>query len=580
MKTRATAATALVLICTAGCKSPLYRTLDTSLRQEAAAQQRAFLHAVAAGPIIEIKREQSAVEKSLIEQGRITELDEMSGPTAYEHQSLQLGPNLLNEEQEETVQMTTQQAIQLAVRNNLDVQVARIGPAISQSQVTQAEAVFDAVYFADVSYSSTDTPLPPAIIPTFGSTQRKKFDLTTGIRKSLATGGDITLQTNATRSESNPSLSSVSAFDTANVELTLVQPMLRNFGSDVAQAAIYLRRNANAADLELLHETLLDVALGTEQAYWNLVRARQELLITNRLLKRTADELDRLEKRGGFDASPVQITQAQSDVEQRRSEVILARQGVQIASDALKQLINSRDLPLAGETLIIAADNPVDLPIAFSLLDAVTTALQNRPRINRAMLDIRDATIRQRVADNQRLPVLNLGATIRYNGLGSTHGQSYRELSDGNFIDYILNTQFEVPIGNRTQQAQYRRFQYEHQSSVIAYQREIQNVVKEVKDAIREVKTAYELIATTRAARRAAADNVRVMEAEEDVGVELTPEFIDRKLRRLESLANRELQEIRSLTGYGTAIANYYRTIGTLLERNGINFAEQTIDGV
>ena len=579
MQMRSTAIIALVLICIAGCKSPLQRTLDISLRQETAAHHQAFLHAVAARPIIEIKREQSAVEKRLIEQGRITELDEMSGPTAYAHQPLQLGPNLLNEEQEEIVQMTTQQAIHLAVRNNLDVQLARIAPAISQSQVTQAEAVFDAVYFADVSYSSTDTPLPPAAIPTFGSTQRKKFDLTTGIRKSLATGGDITLQTNATRSNSNPSITSVNAFDTANVELTLVQPVLRNFGSDVAMAAIHLRRNANAADLELLHETLLDVALETEQAYWDLVQARQELLITNHLLRRTADELDRLEKRGGFDASPVQITQAQSDVEQRRSEVILARQGVHRASDALKQLINSRDLSLAGETLIIAADDPADLPIAFSLLDAVTTALQNRPRINRAMLNISDATIRQRVADNQRLPVLNLGATVRYNGLGSTHGQSYRELSDGNFIDYILNTQFEVPIGNRTQQAQYRRFQHEHQSSVVAYRREVQNVVKEVKDAIREVETAYELIATTRAARRAAADNVRVMEAQEDVGGELTPEFIDRKLRRLETLANRELQELRSLTGYGTAIANYYRTTGTLLEQHGINFSDQMSNG-
>ncbi len=577
MSMRATAIALGVALFVAGCKSPLERSMERALREQLVSQHRAYLKAVAAGPVIEIRHVPSIVEKKLVEEGRIGELDRMSGPTAYEQQPLELGPDLTGQEEAETVRMTLQQVIHLAARSNLDVQVARLLPAISQAQITQAEAAFDAVYFADLSYSSTDTPAPPSPIPTFGATQRKVTELTTGIRKSLTTGGQVTLQTTARRQTTIPSITAISTFDTASVELSVVQPVLRNFGSDVTLAQVYLSRNARAADLEDLRQALLDTVAAAEQAYWNLVLTRQRLLIALRLLERTEADRDQLDKRGGFDASPVQITEVNSDVERRRAEVIRARQDVRRASDALKRLINSKDLPVAGETLIVPVERPVDLPIAFSLLDAVTTGLRHRPEMNRALLLISDASIRQRVADNQRLPVLNLGATIRYNGLGNNTGEAFRELGDGDFIDYLLSAQFEVPIGNRGPEAQFRRFQLERQTSVVAYQRVAQDVVTEIKDALRDVLAAHELIAANRAARRAAADNLRAIEAQEDAGVDLTPEFLDLKLRRQEVLAETEFDEIRALTGYNIAIANFYRTTGTLLERNGITFADEPI---
>jgi outer membrane protein TolC len=315
-----------------------------------------------------------------------------------------------------------------------------------------------------------------------------------------------------------------------------------------------------------------------EEAYWNLVFQRQRLLIQQRLLARTVDTRDRVKQRQNYDATPAQITEANSFVESRRAELIRARQAVRRASDELKRLINAEDLNVADETLLMPLETPADLAFEFSLLDSVTTALNHRPEVKRALLEISDASIRQRVADNQRLPLLNITGTVRYNGVGNSTGDTYSTMAEGQFIDYLFGAEFAMPIGNREAEAAYRQRQLERRASVINYQRVAQDVVVEVKDSMREVTMDFELIGAERASRRAAAENVRALQEQEEAGEALTPEFSDRKLRRLEALANAELRELQSLVDYQVAISNYYRTMGTLLERNAIDFIDPLDD--
>jgi len=562
------------------CASPLERSTQEALRAEMMASHRRYLEAVAAGPVIELSRAPSAVERELAEEGRIEALDAESGPRAYVDAPLELGPDLLGDAQTPVVRLTLAQALQMAARNNLDVQLARLQPAISEAQITQAEAVFDAVFFAGFERQDLNTPGPPSLFPGFGlggDQRARQTTFNTGIRKQLSTGGLVSVQTEMGRMFREPAVTTVDTWDTANLSVNIVQPLLRNFGSEVSLAEVYLTRNARAADVQTLRQTMLDVVAVTEQAYWNLFLAQQQLLIQLRLLERTIADREILIQRRDLDVPFVSITEASSFVEQRRFDVIRAREQVRITSDALKRLINDPDLPISGEALLLPADVPADVPIEYSLVDAVTTALQHRPEMQRALLAISDASIRLRVADNQRLPELNLAATVRFSGVGNTTGEAYRETFRGDFIDYLFSAQFEVPIGNRGPEAQHRRFQLERQSSVVNYQRTGQAVVQEVKDSLRRLASGYELIGAARSARQAAADNLRAIQAQEDAGVALTPEFIDLKLRRQEALARFEIEEIQALTSYNVAVAEFYRSTGALLRRNGIIFSDAPV---
>ena len=564
----------LVVSWLAGCAGPMDQTPAETLRDQMIAAHRSQLASVSQAKLIELSREPSDVEAQLSESRR-AELDKMSGPDAYQGIKLNAGIDLTGHEDTKSVNLSLQEAVAMAVRNNLDVQVARMTPAVSQTRIVQAQAVFDATFFTNLNFSNLDTPQPTGAVPSFsGNTQRQTTELSTGIRKPLTTGGRITVQTDLNRHFATPTYFSVNKYYDADVMVNLEQPLLRNFGSDVNRANIILTRNDKLAEAQQLKKSLLQVAAQVEAGYWNLYFTQQQLRIYVRLLERSTDDRDRLIERRGYDASPVEITEANSYVELQRADVIRSRSQVRSASDKLKRLINSPDLPIADETLIVPVDAPSDQPIAFSLLDLVTESLRSRPEMKIALIDIKDATVRQRVADNARLPLLNVAATVQYNGIGVTNpGDAYDQVDDADFIDYLLGAQFEMPIGNRQAEGLYRQRQLERRSAALVYQRQAQDVVLEVKDALRTVQTSYELIGATRAARRAAADSLRAIEVQEASGVALTPQFlINQKLSTQERLANAEIQEVQALTDYHNAIASLYQAVGTLLKRNNIEF--------
>lgn len=569
-----------------GCVDPLQREAEKELREQLIASNRSYLQSVAAGPVIELSRPPSDVETELTGKRR-TQLDNLSGPTAYEQDPLDVGVDLLGQRMPKVVKMTLQQAIHHAAASNLDVRFARIQPAITETLVTQAEADFDAIFFSNFDFQKQDTPQPRAGagLAAFGTVQQDTRSLTTGIRKNLVSGGDMTFSTQLGRNFrdpsffSEPTLEPINVWYDSNILVSLNQPLLRNFGADINRAQILLQENARAEAIQDLHGQLLDTVLETEIAYWNLVFSRYELMIQQRLLGRTIAERNRLKQRKTFDVSPVQLTQANSFVELRRGNVIRARQNIRNASDEVKRLIYSKELPLAGEALILPLDSPADLPIKFSLLDAVSTALRHRPELRRKLYEINDATIRHRFAENQRLPQLDLAAGIQYNGVTPRKNDdlddAFDTLTDGDFIDYIFSLQFELPIGNRQAEALYRQQQLARKQVVIDYRRTAEQVILEVKAALRSLHTNYQLIDAERASRRAAADNLRALEEQEEAGVALTPEFLlDQKLEAQRRLAIAETSEIQALIAYNAAISTLYDAMGTLLERNGIDFQD------
>ena len=80
------------------------------------------------------------------------------------------------------------------------------------------------------------------------------------------------------------------------------------------------------------------------------------------------------------------------------------------------------------------------------------------------------------------------------------------------------------------------------------------------------------------AARIAAAESLRTIEVQEDLNAGLTPEFLNLKFNRQESLATAELREIQALVDYQIALSELYNSMGIALERNNIEFVVPDAD--
>jgi outer membrane protein len=400
-------------------------------------------------------------------------------------------------------------------------------------------------------------------------------NLTTGIRKPLGTGGTIVASTGFEYSNNKTPdiiLSPDPSWAT-NVTLGIEQPLLRNFSTDIARTEIALSRNAHRRELLNLHAQLLRTVSEVEAAYWQLAFARRILAVRHGLLAMTRETRDIVMDRGAIDALAPQQAESQSFVEAARAEVVRASINIRVASDRLKQLINDPGLPISGETLIIPIDEPVEVPVEYSLLDAVMAGMRNRPESRQALLNIDDASLRLKFFDNQRLPNLVVNAQLQYHGLNDDDRRvynSYGNLTDGDFIEYLIGAQFEAPIGNRRARAVYQRSRLERQARIVELERTMQAILLDVKEWLREQQSAYQRIHVERDARRAAAEYLRTLTLRVQQIEGLTPGHVDQRLRAQQQLANAQLRELEAIVQYNVAIMQVRRAQGTLLEHNNI----------
>ncbi len=573
---RARVAAALgVAAAAGGCRSPLEREAgEDILRERLGYAIEHQLESLPPAALLPTTQPPAEVERAL--EGRRAELDAIGPRLDTPPEKHDLGPDLTGAPQQR-VSVNLRSAVVTAVGNNLSIQVARLQPAINEADVAAAEAAFDAVFVAGVDLSKIDEPTPTPVIggvlpigtPASVSDQAR---FATGVRKPLTTGGEIFVATEVDYLNNRtpgfdffPDPSHASA-----VRIGLTQPLLRGFGASVNTATIRLSRNLERSALQQLRLDLLGLLADTEGAYWDLVLAWHELTINEWLVEVGIQVRDVMERRRDFDTRLAEYSDAVARVEERRGDVIAGRRLIRAASDRLKGLMNDPELSVGSEALLVAADTLVDAPIRYDLREAITTAIGNRPEIQQAILAIDDATVRQELADNERLPLLNLSAEMAYFGLEDSLGDSYSRLGEGNFIDYLVGLAFEWPIGNRAAEAGYRRARLERSASVIAYQRAVQDVVLDVKAALRNCVTAYELIHASRSSRIAQAENLRALLVEEETLAGLTPEFLNLKFQRQERLAQAQSEEVRSLAAYNRSVAELYRALGIGLAMNRI----------
>lgn len=566
------------LIAFAGCAGPLDREATERLRTSLVESSEREVAEAAAMPD-PAPMVTSTVDLDIPPE-RMQELSTMAGPGSYATRTPAVGPDLLGRpgDQAPVVQVSLEQVIQSAVRHNLTAQSASIDPAIRQAQLTAAEAVFDWVFYADVNYNTGDRAVAIPVVngvPLGISNQSSDtFAYSTGLRKPLTTGGTFSMSQGLERTNDRTIGSSLSP-DPANeafAAFALEQPLLRGFGSDVSLAEIRLARNAERGAVLDQKSVLLDLVTETERAYWTLVRARIGLQIRQRLLDRGVETRDVLKSRLGVDARPAEFSDAVARVESRRAEVIRAQRDLRLASDQLKRLVNDPAFSVGDETLLVALDDPIEEPVSVALVEALSSAIADRPEVQLAILGIDDASIRQTVARNARLPLLNFSVQSRIQGLDDSAGGAYEDIDDFAFVQWLLAGVFEQPIGNRAAEANFRASQLQRMRSVVDYRATVQSAVLRVKNALREVQTQYTLIGQTRVSRIAAAENLRTLLVLEKTIASLSPDFLDLKFRRQESLALAEIEEVLALTNYNIALAELAAATGRALERNRIRF--------
>jgi outer membrane protein TolC len=337
-----------------------------------------------------------------------------------------------------------------------------------------------------------------------------------------------------------------------------------------------------------------------ERNYWFLVLAIENVRVEEQGLEAAQELLRQNEGRYKVGSLPkTAVLEAQAEVAQRESQLVVARNLLQNARDNLRALINYGDPNSSALLMIDPADKPGAVPYDIDLERSLEYASRARPELLAARLDVESKQTLRKVAENALLPRLDLVASAGLRGRGGSdsgflsgqptpgptpgagssfgsfapnqqilggYDRSLELLTDGRFYQYVVGATIEIPLANAEAKARYAQANVDTERSWLNLHQLEENVTLEIKKAVSNLESDLKRIESTRVARELAEENLRNQKARYDVGLATTKDILDFQ----DELTQRRRAEVQALTGYNTNLAEMRRVEGTLLEARDI----------
>lgn len=464
------------------------------------------------------------------------------------------------------VQMTLglDDAIRRALSHSFAIRIESYNPAVELTRVVEAEAAFDPLFFANLTRDKVERPSGS---PELTGTTSNSFSMVGGIRKLLPTGLQVTTSYSTTRTSSDSPFQLLDPVYFGQLQMELRQPLARGFGLDYNRSLIHVAKNNRAVSNLAFRVQVRDTVISIERAYWDLVRARREVVVAARLLAELEQVLDHLHARKDFDVVPIQLHDTEARLERTKAAFVRTLNNVRNTEDALIALMNDPQINLADDVELLPTAVPTVHGLLVDRIGEAQTAQNHRPEIQQARLAVKNAELAVGREKNEMLSRIDLVWRYSVDGLGVSADRSFDEVTKHDFTEYFFGLEFELPIGNRAPRAAWFRAKLQHEQALSRLSETQDQVFLDVNVRVRELQTTYDQLSPNYKSVVAAEKQVDsiVARAERKDFTQLNAE-----LNAREGLAASRRALLDSAIDFNLAIAELERAKGTLLGYNGI----------
>jgi outer membrane protein len=374
--------------------------------------------------------------------------------------------------------LSLQDAIALALENNLDVELQRYGPqiadsdilrakaggllrgvptsvqqgpssatgqagqatGISQSAATQAAASSSAGVGTIITSTGTAVPnLDPSLVGfvrfahstnpqtstfvTGTNTLIQRQDVSNfGFQQGFLTGTTVNLgfsnlhsRSTLLRAELNPSVSST-------LNLSLTQKLLQGFGPAVNSRYIRVaKNNREVSDLVFKQQVIATVS-AIANLYWDLVSFNEDVRVKKQNLS-TSEKLynDNKKQVEIGTLAPIEIVRAEAEVASRQQDLTIAETRVLQQETILKNALSRTGVasPAIIESRIVPTDriHMPDQEAIEPIQDLVANARNARPELAQARIQLENSRISLKGSKSQLMPSLDAFVNLANNGL-------------------------------------------------------------------------------------------------------------------------------------------------------------------
>lgn len=487
--------------------------------------------------------------------------------------------------QQKTKELTLEECILQAVKNNLGLAVEVLNPEIADLTLSRANEKF--LPSLSFNYNRQETNSASySWIESRDKVETSYNDYSAEISQLIPSGGSFSISLETYINDTNRSLLLINPVYSSALGFTFVQPLLKDFGFRASRREIRIADNNREISENDLKSALLDTIYNVEEAYWNLVYSIESLKVKKQSLDLARDTLSKTKKEVEIGTmAPKEVLSAQAEVASREADILQAEALVKNYVDLLKTLIN---LP-EGEGIedIIPVDQPGFEKREISLDEAFRTAKENRPDLKKLRINLKNKEIDRGYAKNQLLPSLDLRADYWSPGLsgdrilylnddiftgikvGTIPGKISDSLKDAlnfKYKNWSIYLTLEIPFNTFLSRADYARAKVEVEQTELRLKQQEQQAFLEIKTAVRAVETDYQRVQAYKIARELAEQKLEAEESKLRAG--LSSNYFVLQYQR--DLALAKSSELKSIIDYNLSLSRLDKALGITLEKKNI----------
>ena len=472
------------------------------------------------------------------------------------------------------VKLTVDEAVRMALQNNLGIQAERLGPEIQTFGVAQARAAFAPNLFSNTTTRSSTQP-PDFFASGFvaGATTAERVQTNFGVEQQLGWGGsrysvslDALRATTTGQQEFNPQLGST-------LSASYVQPLLRNFRIDnFRQQVMVSQKNLEIADLQLRQQITVTTR-AVKSAYFDLVGAIAGLQVARQSLDLALESLRNNRTRVEVGTmAPIDIIEAEAEVSSNEEAVINAEARIKTAEDRLRALIMNPAQQDFWTVRLEPAEQPTVTPTAIDIESAVANALANRTDIAQTRKRIETTEINIDYLGNQKLPAVDLVANYNTVGVAGTQlvfvpgsfppevdtqvqrsfGDALRDVFGNQFKTWSVQLQVSYPIGTSPAEAGLAATKLQREQELTTLRDLEMQIATTVRDVGRQVTTNLKRVEATRKAREFAERRLEAEQKRFTVGLSTTFQLFQAQ----RDLARQRQNELNAIIDYNRSLVD------------------------
>jgi outer membrane protein len=513
-----------------------------------------------------------------------------------------------------TRSISLKEALYIALRNNPGVQAASLDPVASLQGVRGSWAVFDPDLTSQLGVEKTDTPSTSSLQTDGTKTLvEKSYIWDFAINKTLAsTNGTLGVSFTNNYLSNNQAFASVNPSYSPAIELSLNQPLLRNFGNQFATINVRISESNQKQAQYNYEQQLNDFVLRVGTDYWNVVRAEENLEVANKALA-VAEDLVRqnqISVNVGV-LAPLALKEAQSEAATDLSNVYQAEGQLDASRSVLRQdvMYNPEHTFLPVMLEPIERPNPTQIDVNDEA--SLELAMMYRPELASLREVIRSELLQVKYAENQTLPQFNIGAqfgitsasgAVTCNPALSTIGvavapnclvpgattptpgiklpfkglysDALNRLWTFSFYNYAIVFNLERPLSNDAAKAALAQAKIEYEEQRLNYRNEISAIVVDVQTSLDGLKANFKSAQAAKVATQYAAASLHDERERFRVGMATTHEL----LQFIDSLVSAEGNQVNAEVNFEVSKLQVKHAEGTLLRGFNIEFVESNPD--